>query len=138
MHETIPAIFFWREGLFSLVIYRKNDFFTISAKIRIVSRNYTSLRKYDGSNFYSLNINNLIFNSLSLSHYIIVEAVSTTYIKRVYAIFSGKANSKHVYCQSWEKSMCKWSRKEKGKIISFTLQFEYHKIRCEPPLHNRT
>lgn len=40
--------------------------------------------------FSSLNINGLIFSSLSLSHYVIVEADSPTYIKQAYAILTAK------------------------------------------------
>jgi len=47
--------------------------------------------------FSSLNINSLIFNSLSLSHYVTREADSTTGMEQTHAIFTGKANPRHGY-----------------------------------------
>lgn len=46
--------------------------------------------------FRSLNIDSLISNSLSLPHYVILEADCTTYIKQAYAVFTGKAKPRCV------------------------------------------
>lgn len=46
--------------------------------------------------FRSLNIDSLIFNSLSLSHYVILETDSTIYIKQAYAVFTRKSKSRCV------------------------------------------